>query len=68
MNSVYHEKTDKAFGDETEQTYFHQFKEENPFFLDYTYYTHKNLQIKKYELLPWDKELSDHRGQVSEIN
>ena len=64
LKSVYHEKTDKAFGDETEQTYFHQFKEENPFFLDYTY---SNFSIEKYKLLPWDKNFSDHVGQIIEF-
>ncbi len=67
MKSVYHELRGESFGSETKKTYFHQFKEDNPFFLDYTYYTHKNVQIKKYELLPWDKEFSDHIGQVIEI-
>lgn len=67
MKSVYHELRGETFGSETKKTYFHQFKEDNPFFLDYTYYTQKKLQIKKYELLPWDKEFSDHIGQVIEI-
>ena len=66
LKSVYHEKTGKAFGEESEKTYFHQFKADNPFFLDYTYYSHENLNISKYELLPWDSKFSDHRGQVIE--
>lgn len=64
MKSVYHELRGESFGSETKKTYFHQFKENNTFFLDYTYYSHENLKITKYELLPWDAKFSDHRGQV----
>ena len=67
LKSVYHELRGESFGNETKKTYFHQFKEDNPFFLDYAYYTYKTLQIKNYELLPWDKDFSDHRGQVIEF-
>lgn len=67
MKSIYHELRGESFGNETKKTYFHQFKEDNPFFLDYTYYTHENLKITKYELLPWDAKFSDHRGQVIEL-
>ena len=64
LKSVYHEITGQHFGEETEKTYFHQFKNDNPFFLDYTYYSQNLLKIKKYELLPWDAKFSDHRGQM----
>ncbi|MCR5188402.1 MAG: hypothetical protein K6C97_05655 [Treponema sp.] len=64
FKSIYHKLRGEAFGSETEKTYFHQFKEENAFFLDYTY---SNFPIKKYELLPWDNDFSDHRGQVIEF-
>lgn len=67
LKSIYHEKSGKAFGEETENTYFHQFKADNPFFLDYTYYSHENLNITKYEFLPWDAKFSDHRGQIIEL-
>lgn len=67
LKSAYHELRGESFGSETKKTYFHQYKEDNPFFLDYTYYTQKNLTIKKYELLPWEKEFSDHRGQLIEL-
>ena len=67
LKSVYHENTGKAFGEEIEKTYFHQFKKDKPFFLDYTYYTKENLKITKYELLPWDEKFSDHRGQIIEL-
>ena len=67
LKSFYHEITGKAFGEEIEKTYFHQYKADNPFFLDYTYYSYENLKITKYELLDWDTKFSDHRGQIIEF-
>lgn len=67
LKSIYHKKFEQAFGEETEKTYFHQFKSENPFFLDYTYYSHEKLKITNYELLDWDAKFSDHRGQIIEL-
>ncbi len=64
LKSVYHELRGEVFENETKKTYFHQFKEENSFFLDYTY---SNFPIKKYELLPWNIKFSDHTGQVIEF-
>ena len=64
FKSLYHELRGEAFGSETKKTYFHRFKEDDAFFLDYTY---SNFPIKKYELLDWDKEFSDHRCQVIEF-
>ncbi|WP_022932192.1 hypothetical protein [Treponema bryantii] len=67
LKSVYHEKSGKAFGEEVEKTYFHQYKADNLFFLDYTYYSYEKLKITKYELLDWDTKFSDHRGQIIEF-
>lgn len=64
FKSTYHELRGEAFGNESKKTYFHRFNEYDTFFLDYTY---SNFPIKKYELLPWDKVFSDHRGQVIEF-
>lgn len=64
LTSVYHEEKNIAVGQETEATYYHQFKKEQPFFLDYTY---ANMEIEKYKLLDWDKEMSDHVGQIIQI-
>jgi hypothetical protein len=64
LKSVYHKLSGEAFGNETKQTYFHQFKEELPFFLDYTY---TNFPVKSYTLLSWDAKFSDHVGQIIEI-
>ena len=64
FKSVYHWIKQENFGQESAATYYHQFKKEQPFFLDYTYL---NFPVKNYELLSWNKEISDHVGQVIEI-
>ena len=64
LKSIHHTKTGEAFGEEKENTYYHQFKKDNPFFLDYTY---ANFEVIKYELMDWDPKFSDHRGQIIEF-
>ena len=64
FTSVYHRERGIEVGQEKEATYYHQFKKEQPFFLDYTY---SNFALKKYELLNWDKGMSDHVGQLFEV-
>ena len=62
--SSYHDRTGEALGNETKATYYHQFKESQPFFIDYTF---TNIPIKSYELGEWDKMLSDHVPQFIEL-
>jgi len=62
--SVYHHQTGEALGKESTATYYHQFKESLPFFLDYTF---ANMPIKDYQLMEWDAEVSDHVAQYFEI-
>lgn len=62
--SAYHQKTGDALGQESVPTYYHLFKENAPFFIDYAF---TDIPIKEYCLLPWDRELSDHVGQMIEI-
>ena len=64
LKSAYHEKTGEELGKETTPTYYHRFKEDSPFFLDYAY---TNMEVKSFELLPWDSKMSDHVGQLIEI-
>ena len=64
LTSVYHKQTGQDFGSETQKTYYHLRDINNPFFLDYTY---SKKEIQKYELLPWDKDFSDHVCQVIEV-
>lgn len=62
--SAYHDRTGEALGCETKATYYHQFNESLPFFLDYTF---SNIPIKSYKLGEWDRMLSDHVPQFIEI-
>lgn len=64
LTSVYHKAKKIQIGQEKEATYYHQFKKDNPFFLDYTY---SNFTVKQYKLLDWDKGMSDHVGQFIEV-
>lgn len=62
--SVYHQQTGEALGEESTATYYHQFKTNLPFFLDYTF---ANTPVKGYQLMEWDAEVSDHIAQHFEI-
>lgn len=62
--SVYHTQTGEALGKESTSTYYHQFKESSPFFIDYTF---TNINVKSYHLMEWDREVSDHVAQIFEI-
>lgn len=62
--SAYHDRTGEALGCETKATYYHQFKENMPFFLDYTF---TNISVKSYRLGKWDRMLSDHVPHFIEI-
>lgn len=70
FTSVYHHQEKESPGHETKHTYNHQFKAENPFFLDYTY-TNSIDMIKEYKLFDltekFGKTFSDHVGQIIEI-
>ena len=59
-----HHKTGEALGKESLTTYHHLFKEESRFFLDYAF---TNIPIKDFHLFEWDREISDHVGQLIEI-
>ena len=58
--SAYHQLTGEAFGKESTATYYHRFKEDAPFFLDYAY---TNMNVKSIKLYPWDSKMSDYAGQ-----
>ena len=63
-SSAYHDKTGEELGNETIPTFYYLFKENSPFFLDYTF---TNFQVKSYELLDWYRGFSDHVGQMISI-
>jgi len=62
--SAYHDMTGETLGNERCATYYHQFKETQPFFIDYTF---SSIPLKSYHLGEWDKDLSDHVPQIIEI-
>jgi hypothetical protein len=64
LTSAYHQMTGEALGKETVPTYYHQFKESHPFFIDYTF---SSIPMKSYRLGDWDRNLSDHVPQFMEI-
>ena len=64
FKSAYHQKTGESLGKENMVTYYHQFREESIFFLDYAF---TNVPIMDYRLFEWNKEISDHVGQLIEI-
>ena len=61
LYSLYHERTEEEFGKESKATYYHQFKEDMPFFIDFAF---TNIQVFAYELGKWDKNISDHCPQM----
>lgn len=64
MKSIYHERTGEELGKESEATFFWRFKEEHPYFLDYTF---SNVAPSAFEIGRWEKGISDHRPQIMEI-
>lgn len=62
--SAYHDMKGETLGNESCATYYHQFKETQPFFIDYTF---SSIPLKSYHLGEWDKDLSDHVPQIIEI-
>ena len=59
LHSIYHQQTGEAIGQESTPTYYHQFHEDDPYFLDYAY---TNVGAASIRLFPWDKQMSDHIG------
>ena len=64
LHSVYNKQTGEALGQETQPTYYHMFKREHPFMLDYAY---TNVEVKSFKLLDADLKMSDHVGLEIEI-
>ena len=64
LSSSYHQLKGEALGKETIPTYYHQFKESQKFFIDYTF---SSIPLKSYQLGEWDRTISDHVPQFIEI-
>ena len=62
--SIYHEMTGEALGCESCATYYHQFKKNQPFFIDYTF---SSIPVKSFKIGEWDSDISDHVPQFIEI-
>ncbi len=62
--SLYHKQSNEDFGKESRTTYHWLFREEQKFFLDYTF---TNIEGAKYRLEEWDSKFSDHHAQILEI-
>ena len=61
FKSLYHKTKNESLGHEFRATYYHQYKEDQPFFLDYAY---SNFPVKGYDLFDLGRDMSDHVGQV----
>ena len=61
LKSIYHSRENEDFGSETKATYHHKPMNDKQFFLDYAY---SKQPVKDYRLLNWDKDFSDHVGQL----
>lgn len=59
--SLYHERSHEEFGKESRATYYHQFKEDSPFFIDFAF---SNIKAFAYEIGKWDRDMSDHCPQM----
>lgn len=64
LRSLYHEQTNEKFGEEKTPTFFWQFNQEKPYFLDYAFCTMKPISFK---IGDWEREISDHRPLIIEL-
>ena len=61
LHSEYHERTHEEIGKESTCTYHHQFKDDMPFFIDFTF---TNIPLFAYMVGGWERNLSDHKPQI----
>ena len=61
LHSEYHERAQEAFGKESSYTYHHQFKDDMPFFIDFTF---TNIPLFAYMIGSWERNMSDHSPQI----
>ena len=66
LMSAHHTFCKEEIGKEQRPTYYHQYKEAAPFFLDYAF---TNAEVKDYKLYIWDESerMSDHVPLMVEI-
>ena len=61
LRSEYHKRTREEFGKESSCTYHHQFKDDMPFFIDFTF---TNIPLFAYMIGSWERNISDHNPQI----
>ena len=66
MLSAHHTFRKEELGKEKQPTYYHQYKESAPYFIDYAF---TNAEVKNYKLYTWNesKRMSDHVPLMIEI-
>ena len=66
LKSAHHFFTNEEMGKEQQPTYYHLYKENMPFFIDYAF---TNTEVKGYKLYSWEetKRMSDHVPLVVEM-
>lgn len=65
LRSLYHDQTKENFGEESTPTFYWQFNQEKPYFLDYAFSSLKPVSFKIGE---WNREISDHRPLIIELD
>lgn len=66
LESIYHIFRNEKLGNENQPTYYHQYKENAGYFIDYAF---SNFEVKDYKLFDWNEtnRMSDHVPQKVEI-
>lgn len=64
LHSMYHEQTGETFGKESTATFYWRFNPSQPFFIDYAF---SSLKPKIFCIGDWEKEMSDHRPLLIEL-
>lgn len=62
--SAYHDSTHEALDEESVTTLYFSKNQARNFFIDYTF---TNIAYKKFQLIDWGRDFSDHTGQLLEI-
>lgn len=62
--SAYHASTHEALDEESVTTLYFSKNQARNFFIDYTF---TNIAYKKFQLIDWGRDFSDHTGQLLEI-
>lgn len=64
LKSLYHTTTKEKLGEELIPTFYYRFNKCSPFFIDYAF---SNFEVKSFEILKWDRAMSDHCALVAQF-